>query len=196
MGGYHDIIVGAKTRIDEPHEQVHKGISFTVQVNNTIMEDAETLIVAFCTGDKEVHLTYDLNVAWGGNVAICENPTWDEESGTPTRIVNKNRKFNVTSTIKTDEGGIPGYVLKDPTGYTCNTQQFGTVGLGLLWFFKPTDLSRSSHNREFVLKENTKYGIVYTAAVADGWWATDAAQIIMDWYEIDNKFDDKDNRIS
>lgn len=191
MTGYHDIIVGAKTRINEPHEQVHKGISFTTTVVDTIMGDADTLIVAFATGNKEVHLTYDLNVAWGGSVAICESPEWTAGSGTPTRIVNKNRKMtDIVSTLLTDIGGTAGYITKNPEGYTCDNQKLGSVNLGLLWFFKPTDLSRSVHSREFVLKENTRYGIEYTAAVvADAWWATDAAQIIMDWYEIDNKFD-------
>ena len=191
MTGYHDIIVGAKTKINEPHEQVHKGLSFTVQVADAIMNDEDTLIVAFRTGDKEVHLTYDLNVAWGGDVAVCEEPVWDEGSGTPTKIVNKNRKSTIESTIMSEEDGYVGYVTKNPTNYVCNDQKLGTVSLGLLWFFKPTDLSRSTHNREFVLKENTNYGILYTAAVAaDAWWATDAAQIIMDWYEINNKYDD------
>ena len=190
MTGYHNIIVGAKTRIDEPHEQVHKGFSFTVQINDTIMNDADTLIAAFRTGDKEVHLTYDLNVAWGGDVAICEDPTWTAGSGTPTKIVNKNRKSSIESTILTEEDGIAGYITKNLTGYACNDQKLGTVNLGAIWFFKPTDLSRSIHNREFVLKENTNYGILYTAAVAqDAWWETDAAQIIMDWYEIANKYD-------
>lgn len=188
MVGYHDLKVGAKTRIDEPHEQIHKGISFTVSVVDTIMGDSDTLIIAFCTGNKEIHLTYDLMVAWGGDVEICENPSWLEDSGTPVRIINKNRKFSTESTIKTDCDGLVGYVTENPDAYECNFQKFGSVRLGFMWFFKPTDLSRSEHNREFVLKENTRYGIKYTAAqVQDAWWATDAAQIIMDWYEISNR---------
>lgn len=190
MPGYYDIIVGAKTRINEPHEQIHKGISFTVTAIDTIMEEAATMIVAFCTGDKEIHLTYDLSVAWGGSVEICENPIWTYTSGTPIQIVNKNRKFNVTSTIKTHCDGIAGWITKNPDGYECNGQKHGSISLGTMWFFKPTDLSRSIHEREFVLKENTRYGIKYTAAtVLDPWWASDGVQIIMDWYEINNKFD-------
>ena len=190
MPGYHDIIVGAKTRIDEPHEQTHKGLSFTTTIVDSIMADGDTLIVAFRTGDKEIHLTYDLNVAWGGDISFCEDPTWDAGTGTPTEIINRNRKFDTVSTLLTEEDGTAGYVTANPNNYACNYSKLTSIRIGILWFFKPTDLSRSRHNREYVLKENTNYGIQYTAAVAqDAWWATDAAQILLDWYEINNRYD-------
>lgn len=184
MPGHFDKRVGALTRIAEEHEQVHKGKSFTVSVVNTIMGDADTLILAFRTGNQTIHFCCSFTVALGGDIEICEEPVWTAGSGTPVQIVNKNRAYQIPSSILTEENGIPGYVLQDPEGYECNHQKFGSTRLGFFWFFKPTDNTRMNHVFEYILKKNTNYGIKYTAAVAQGWWATDAAQLTLDWYEV------------
>ena len=180
-----DSIAGGLTTITTTHSEIHEGNSFTTEVVDETLANAETLIIAFKTGSgvRRAHLFVFFATLVGGSLEIWEGATWTTNTGTATAIINRKRDGGTLfSELEEDKTKTPVFiptnnVLENPTGLnttgaTSLDKQYawgekGKIGAGYL-----------RDENEFILEPATKYAIVFTAIGADN-----RAQISLNWYE-------------
>lgn len=163
--------------IDLAHHQIHEGRHFVMSLVDTTMEDGDEIIIAFRTGDKNIHVLYDLSLGGAAHLEFYESPSWDNNTGGPIIISNRNRQSSITSTI---EGNHDGTWTANRA--VSNPDNFAGAPIYTRYSFatRYTTPNADRSVREHILKKNTTYGFKVVSD-ADG----NSAQLIIDWYELD-----------
>ena len=170
--------------VDHAHHEIHESHAFTCIFTDTVMGDAETIILAFKTmrPPTYVHFTAVFQTLVGGNLQLWEGATWTTNTGTVLPIVCRNRAHGAcNSMLLEDKTYTPAFratfnILSNVTGLGTGsaTSLFNEYAFG----DKGKIAAGSRGISEFVLKADTQYAIVFTAI-----GASNKAQVTLDWYE-------------
>lgn len=176
-----DDLNGAVSVIPYEHKEIHSKDSFHVDTTDTSMANNDTLVVAFKTpaGTKRGHMVIGFHSKGMANIQMLEGPTWDNESGSLLPIYNRFREDAPDSSVLLEDAGQASFtatnnLILNPASLA------GGAALDTLYTFasrnRETGGSRGIH--EWVLEPDEQYAIVLTANEA-----SNAGQLIVDWYE-------------
>jgi hypothetical protein len=175
-----DPVSGAMVGITYPHHEIHEGDAFITDAVDESMANTDTLILAFRTPPTDsprIHMVMSFAAKAAGHLDFIEGPTWTNQTGSQNPIYNRARFSSNTSDLREDQSSATfqatGNVILNPTGLAG-----GTV---LESFYTWSDKKSTTQQRgqaEFVLNTDVQYVVRFTADEA-----TNAGQIILDWYE-------------
>jgi len=147
------------------HQQVHKGEMWSIY-NYTVLGNGDTEYLLFYTGNKSVHLIFQLTNEVEAQFTFCENVSV-VNNGTKLTYFNRNRNF-------IGENGVSAYLTD--TISACDVL-FGSSRFGDKNQFGGRDRSIN----EYVLRKNTIYALrVDNLATTDN-----TINFYLEWYEGD-----------
>lgn len=170
---YQDVRLDASTHtlqvIDYAHHEVHAGSAYRAGMNYTL---ANANVATFCltTPDttKWSHVIWTLTATADGTFAVLEDVT-SYTGGAAVTPLNHNRNSTNTS----------GNVCKSGmTGVSPITLTGGTTILSASLATGKGDVIESSHENEFILKQNSIYAFRYTNGTS-----ANTIRFVLEWYE-------------
>lgn len=165
--------------VDSAHHEVHEGCAYLATLLNTSMASGSTSIIAFKTPNTttQLHFIFEFASKAEAHMELIEGPTWSTGSGSQLSIINRDRNSADTSLVLEDTGGgftATSNLISDPTTFTGTS----ILEVPYTWSTKQADTGKGRDLSEFILKQNSTYGL---RLIADA--ASNAGQITLNWYE-------------
>ena len=159
---------GDLVTIDEPHNEIHEGNSYTVSDVQAV--DTTTIQWQITTPDTSTYAHMLFKVDCTGEMLVTITEGSDRDDGTALSEINRNRKSSKTATVIVTRTPTNGTTDGTVTIYSARE---GTTGMGPVG----GALGGSRGNDEFILKANTKYVVSVTT------YAGVYVSAEFDWYE-------------
>jgi hypothetical protein len=174
---YNDIRMDASTHsiqvIDYVHHEVHAGNVYRAGMNYTLANgDVATICVTTPDTTKWSHVVWTLTATADGTFAVLEDVT-SYTGGAAVTPLNHNRNSTNTS-VNVCKRGMTGVSPITLTGGTTILSASLSTGKG--------DVVESSHESEFILKQNSIYAFRYTNGTS-----ANIIRFVLEWYEHTSK---------
>jgi hypothetical protein len=176
-------VVDSKTEahasIPWEHYEIHDGDSYEADNQSTALASGDKINICFQTPNtsKRIHAYFVGGASGLGSLYLLEGVTFTTPSGSALAPRNRDRNSANTSTLS-DITGASNSVTKNGTLATTGTEIVRQLvpGSGRV------SGGESRSEDEFILKQNTKYAVVFEAQHSGG--GNIAGSLQMNWYEL------------
>lgn len=178
-----DEVTGAITTIEYEHHEIHEGCAFKSDINTEDLKNEganNALHISFTTSNmaRWTHLVVYGWASGAADLSIVEAPTGGVAGGSNLAVFNRDRNSSTASTMISTDDTAANQLTQDATAPTGGTEiHHWKLGAG-----KNKIGGDNRGNEEFILRQNTKYSLRMTSAVA-----VTRAQLTLEWYEHTNR---------